>query len=48
MGGFASRSMLSKYLLMKQRVKELLVASVLLTLIVAALVWMMYHMGEGQ
>jgi hypothetical protein len=48
MGGFASRSMLSKYLLMKQRAKELLIASVLLATIVAALVWMMYHMGEGQ
>lgn len=47
MGGFASRSMLSKYLLMKQRAKELLLASVLLTIVVAALVWMMYHTGEG-
>jgi hypothetical protein len=39
--------MLSKYLLMKQRAKELLLASVLLTIVVAALVWMMYHTGEG-
>jgi diacylglycerol kinase len=47
MGGFASRSMLSKYLLMKQRAKEIFIAGVLLTIIVAVLVWMMYHMSEG-
>jgi hypothetical protein len=43
MGGFASRSMRSEYELFKQRAKELLVASALLTVIVASLVWMMYH-----
>jgi transposase-like protein len=46
MGDFASRSMLSKYLLIKQRAKELLVASALLTIIVASLVWMLYHMDR--
>jgi hypothetical protein len=46
MGGFASRSMRSKYLLMKQRAKELLIASVMLSIIVAALVWMTYHSGQ--
>jgi C4-type Zn-finger protein len=38
MGGFASRSTRSKYLLFKQRAKELIAASVLLAIIVAALV----------
>ena len=47
MGGFASRSMRSKYLLMKQRVRELLIAGALLSIIVWALVWMMYHKGDG-
>ena len=46
MGGFASRSMRSKYLLMKQRAKELLIASVLLSIIVAALVWVTYHTSQ--
>jgi len=43
MGGFASRSMRSEYLLFKQRAKERLVASAMLTIIVAGLVWMLYH-----
>jgi len=46
MGGFASRSMRSEYVLLKQRAKELLVASALLTVIVAGLVWMMYHVDR--
>jgi transposase-like protein len=46
MGGFASHSMHSKYLLLKQRTKEILVASALLTVIVASLVWMMYHVDR--
>ncbi len=47
MGGFASHSMRSKYLLYKQRAKELMVAGVLLAIIVAALIWAIYHLGEG-
>ncbi len=47
MGGFTSQSMLSQYVLLKQRTKELMIASVLLAIIVAAIVWAMYHTGEG-
>ena len=35
--------MRSEYELFKQRAEELLVASALLTIIVAGLVWIMYH-----
>jgi len=47
MGGFASQSMRGKYELLRQRATELLIASALLAIIVAGLVWMMYHTGEG-
>jgi len=47
MGGFTSRSMRGKYELFKQRAKELLIAVVLLSVIVAALVWVLYYLREG-
>lgn len=47
MSGFTSGGTRGKYELLKQRSKEIMVASVLLAIIVAALVWAMYHSGEG-
>jgi len=47
MGHFASRSLRGKYELYKDRAKDLFIAGLLLSIIVAALAWLIYHMGDG-
>lgn len=47
-GGFASRSMEKKYLLLKQRAKEILIASAILAILVIVMILVIGRLGEGQ
>lgn len=44
-GGFASRSMEREYLMLKQRIREIVMASGLLVFVVMIVIWMIGKMG---